>query len=98
MQSAQTAVRIKVTPTTTDSYIDFQANNCTISAGKSTCASTLYLTNPQGKVYTVKNITRGLTTSNLLTPNNYTTVPGSNYPSYSVSTHPTGDAANYATN
>ncbi len=98
MQSAQTAVRIKVAPATTDSYIDFQANNCTIPVGKSTCASTLYLTNPLGKLYSVKNITRGLTTSNLLTPNNYTTVPGSNYPSYSVSTHPTGDAANYATN
>jgi hypothetical protein len=89
-----------ITPraTTPSTYMDFQANNCTIPVGKSTCASTLYLTNPQGKMYSVKNMTRGITTSNLLTPNNYTSVPGSNYPTYSVSAHSTGDAANYATN
>jgi hypothetical protein len=44
---------------------------------------------PTGKFYSVKNIKRGLTTSNLLTPNQYTSL------GYSVSTSILGDAANY---
>ncbi len=80
-------------------YIDFQANNCTIPVGKSTCASTLYVTAPSGKYYTLRNFTRSLTTSNLLTPNNYTTIPGSNNPAYTIGANIiTGDAANYGTN
>lgn len=41
------------------------------------------------------NLNRGITTSNLLTPNNYTTIPGSTSPVYTVSTSAMGDAANY---
>lgn len=76
-------------------YVNFQANNCTIPAGKSMCPSTLYVTTYAGKTFSVANLNRGITTSNLLTPDNYTITPGSVNFAYTVSTNITGDAANY---
>lgn len=54
-------------------FIDFQANNCTIPAGKSLCMATLYIGAPTGKIYSVKNNTRAITSANIITPNNYST-------------------------
>lgn len=48
-------------------------------------------------MFDLKNSTRNLTTSNLFYPGN-TTLNSAGYPVYTVSTHVTGDAANYATN
>lgn len=77
------------------SYVDFQANNCMIPAGRNMCPSTLYVTTYAGRAFNVTNLNRGLTTQNLLTPNNYTTIPGSTNSTYTVGTNITGDAANY---
>lgn len=72
-------------------YIDFQANNCTIPSGQSTCVSTLYIKAPSDKVYTVANPTRGLTTANMVTPFQYSKSEGR----YTVTTMMIGDAANW---
>jgi hypothetical protein len=82
-------------PSTQSGTINFQANNCTIASGKNTCASSLYVTAPSGKYYSVSNLSRGITTSNLLTPNNYSLIPWSATYGYSVSTNALWDAANY---
>ena len=79
------------------SYIDFQANNCSIPAWQNKCASILYVKAPTGKYYSVSNLNRGITTSNLLTPKNYVTIDGDRSPMYTVGSHSSGDAANYIT-
>lgn len=73
------------------SYVDFQANNCTITVGKSTCVSTLYIKAPAGKIYTVANLSRAITSGNLVTPYLYSSADGR----YTVTTTVLGDAANY---
>ncbi len=70
----------------------------------STCASTVSVTSTKyigttgGRMFDLKNATRNLTTTNLFTPTNATTTNPAGYPVYTVTTSPTGDAANYATN
>ena len=83
----------KVEPTS----IQFKMQNCIISVGKSTCASTITLSAPSGKSYSVKNVTRNITSTNLLTPNNYISIAGAS-PVYTVTSSPLSDAANYARN
>lgn len=82
------------------SYVNFQVNNCTIPAGKSTCAASISAGSAsqysQQKIYSVQNITRNITTSNLLTPSRYSTSLGQYFLDGSVPTV-LGDAANFLT-
>ena len=74
--------------------IEFQAKDCLISIGGNTCISTLYVSTPAWKTFSVKNVTRGITSVNFITPNNYHTVAGWDQPIYVVSGTSQDDSAN----
>ncbi|GAB0174663.1 MAG: hypothetical protein HHAS10_05420 [Candidatus Altimarinota bacterium] len=91
-----------ISTSSSNNSVVIEAKNCIIPIGKSTCASTVNVTSKKyigttgGRSFDYRNFTRNLTTSNLFTPNNATTVNGG-YPVYTVTSNATGDAANYAT-
>ncbi|MBU6214283.1 peptidoglycan-binding protein [Patescibacteria group bacterium] len=73
-----------ITPTLTlaqaTSFVDFQVNNCTIPAGQSTCRASIFVGSAtqynQGKIYSVQNLTRGITSGNLILPSLYSPTLG----------------------
>ncbi len=62
---------------------EFQAKQCTILESKSTCASLLSINADQWRIFTLKNVTRGVTSKNLITQNSYHAIAGWDHPIYS---------------
>lgn len=82
------------------SPVDFVVKGCSIPLWKSTCHSGVYVTAPTGNTYTLENVTRSITSSNIITPNNYNSVIWK-YFLDPTKTEPLGDTANnlkYGTN
>jgi hypothetical protein len=78
--------------------VNLQGTSCIIATGKSTCVSNITVRGPSGKTYSLRNKARGITTSNLITPNRYIQSPVAGVgPYYRVTTSSLGDAANYIT-
>ena len=82
------------------SSVDFVVKNCSIPAGKSTCHTGVYVTWPAGNTYSIENMTRSITSSSIITPNNYSNATGK-YFLDPTKTESIGDTANnlkYGTN
>ncbi|MBP9812038.1 hypothetical protein KBC86_01540, partial [Candidatus Gracilibacteria bacterium] len=56
--------------------VDFVVKGCSIPLGKSTCHSGVYVTAPAGNTYSIENMTRSITSSSIITPNNYSNATG----------------------
>ena len=86
---------VAATSDTIMAYEYAELNNCVIPAGSSTCVATLAVYAPSGRTYTVRNITRGIISSNIITPNNYVLYTG--WYAYVLNNTPQNDAANRLT-
>lgn len=100
--SPEVVIRIKIAPNSSNTNVLFEAKNCIIPIGKSTCPSLVSVTSTKykgttgGRTFDLKNYTRGVNSVSLFTPNS-TTINSDGYPVYTVGANSTGDAANYAT-
>lgn len=81
---------------TLTSYEYAELNNCIIPVWESSCTATLVVYGPTGMTYTVKNLTRAITSSNIITPNNYILYYDTRY-AYVLKDTILGDAANRLT-
>ena len=72
----------------------FQASECTIPAGSSICMSKLIVNAPSGKTFSVKNVTRNIRTSSIISSKNYHTIIGWTVPVYSTNDTTNPESAN----